>query len=311
MQFWPRCRAKRQYPRVRDMGSSNDVKILGFAGYKVGMTHAIIIDNRKTTLTRDKEMSIPLTIIETPPIKILGVRIYKQTIDGLKAAGEKMAPKLDKEVGRKIPVPKKESVKELSLDNVCLVRAIVHTQPSLTGIGKKMPEIFEIGVGGKDIKAKYDYIVQNLGKEIKINDVLKEGQSVDVHAVSKGKGTQGPVKRFGVMIRSHKAEKTKRGPASLGGWRGQGHIMYRVAHAGKMGYHQRTEYNKWIVKIGEKPEEINTKSGFNGYGVVRNQFILVKGSVAGPSKRMIRMVPSIRPSTKIPVNPPRIVNLIK
>ena len=88
--------------------------------------------------------------------------------------------------------------------------------------------------------------------------------------------------------RTHKAEKTKRGPASLGAWCGQGKMMYRVAHAGQMGYWQRTEHNKQILKIGSKPEEINPKGGFKHYGVVKNSYVLFMGSVIGPSKRMIR-----------------------
>src|SRR3989344_954150 len=108
---------------------------------------------------------------------------------------------------------------------VCLLwntylTVVVYTQPKLTGIGKKRPEIFEIALGGS-IKDKFEYAKQNIGKEIKITDIFKEGELVDIHGVSKGKGTQGPVKRFGISIRSHKAEKTKRGPGSLGGWRGQ------------------------------------------------------------------------------------------
>ena len=46
----------------------------------------------------------------------------------------------------------------------------------------------------------------------------------------------------------------------MGGWVAQGHIMWRVAKAGKMGYHARVEHNKWLVKIGNA-NEIN-KKGF-------------------------------------------------
>ena len=107
-----------------------------------------------------------------------------------------------------------------------------------------------------------------------------------------------PVKRFGVALRMHRSEKTKRGPGSLGGWKGHAHFMYRVAHAGQMGYHRRTEYNKIILKIAEGPEGINPKAGFKHYGLVKNDYILVKGSVAGPQKRLIRFNHTIRPSKK-------------
>ena len=304
MQFWPRVRAKREYVRIRHPVEEKDVKLVGFSGYKVGMTHLIATDNSKTTLTKGKPIYIPVTVIETPPIKIAGVRLYKRSLDGLKAITEKITMKLDKEVARKIDVPKKE--KEINFQEVDEVRAIVYTQPSLTTIGKKKPEIFEMTVGGKDNKAKYDYIIQNIGKEIKVNDILREGQAIDIHGVTKGKGYQGPVKRFGVAIRHHKSEKTKRGPGSRGAWCGQGHMMYRTAYASKTGYNQRTELNKWIVKIGEKPEEINAAGGYMHYGFLKNPYLLIKGSVMGPAKRMIRLTPSMRPNKRIPSQAPQI-----
>ena len=210
MQFWPRVRSKRQYARIRSVAEEKDVKLIGFAGYKVGMTHATVIDNSKTSITKGKPVNMPITIIEVPPLKIAGVRVYKKTANGLQAATQKIAMKLDKELARKITLPKKESTKEIKAEESDEVRAIVYTQPKLTTIGKKKPEIFEMSIGGNDNKAKYDYIMENLGKEIKVNDVINEGQTVDVHAVTTGKGYQGPVKRFGVSIKSHKSEKARR-----------------------------------------------------------------------------------------------------
>lgn len=75
--------------------------------------------------------------------------------------------------------------------------------------------------------------------------------------------------------------------------------MWRTAHAGKMGYHLRTEYNKWLVKISNKPDEINIKGGFLGYGVVKNNHILIKGSLGGPQKRLIRFTESRRSKKNI------------
>ena len=54
---------------------------------------------------------------------------------------------------------------------------------------------------------------------------MKDGDQLDFHCVTKGKGYQGPVKRFGIQIRARKAEKTKRGPGSLGSWKGQQQMM--------------------------------------------------------------------------------------
>ena len=135
-------------------------------------------------------------------------------------------------------------------------------------------------------------------KEIKIKDVFREGQFIDVQAVTKGKGFQGPVKRFGISLRKKKSEKTKRGPGSLGAWKAQQHTMYRIAHAGQMGFHTRTDYNKLLLKISSKPAEINPKSGFHKYGILKTDYILLKGSVSGPKKRLIRLREPIRSKSK-------------
>jgi large subunit ribosomal protein L3 len=47
--------------------------------------------------------------------------------------------------------------------------------------------------------------------------------------------------------------------------------------------------------IGTDGAQINPKGGFPGYGLVRNQYILIKGSVPGPIKRMVRIRHAIRP----------------
>ncbi len=302
LQFWPRKRAKRSYARIRSWAKSKDVKPLGFAGYKVGMTHLMINDSRKTSLTKGEEIFCPATIIECPPIKTASIKFYKKNTEGLKLVSEVFADKVDKELGRKITIPKNIKKKIEDIKDYDMIRLMVYTQPKLTGI-KKKPEIFEIGLGGSK-EEQLKYAQEKLGKEINIGEVFTAGQQLDVHAITKGKGFQGPVKRFGISLKRHKSEKNRRNPGSLGGWKGQGHFMWRVAHAGKMGYHLRTEYNKWLIKIGEKPEEVAQKGGFLKYGAVKNPYILVKGSIIGPAKRLIRFNHTIRQSKKIPAEAP-------
>lgn len=305
MQYWPRRRATRIYARVRSWISDvKDIKMLGFAGYKVGMTHLIVTDNRKKSTTANTEIAVPVTIIECPPLKVLSVRFYKKYPYGLSVSSEVLAEKLDKELGRKIKLPKKtkkvEDVKDFDQ-----VRLLVHTQPKLASLGKKKPEIFEIGISGSKEEA-INFAKEQLGKEISVADVFKEGEQVDIHAITKGKGFQGPVKRFGIKRRFHKSEKGVRGPGSLGGWRSQAQVMPRVPHAGQTGMFQRTELNKHILKISEKPEEINPKGGFVRYGMVKNSYMLLKGSVAGPAKRIIRFNHAQRSNHLIPKEAPPI-----
>ena len=133
----------------------------------------------------------------------------------------------------------------------------------------------------RQIEEQFEYVKKILGKTISVNEIFKEGQFVDVIAVTKGKGWQGVVKRWGVKILSHKARKTKRGVAALGPWKPP-RVLYTVPRPGQMGYHQRTEFNKRILKIGENGEEVTPKGGFLRYGPVKGMYLMLKGSVPGP-----------------------------
>lgn len=299
MQFWPRVRARDSNARIRNWQASKENNLLGFAGYKVGMTHLLITDNRQHSLTKGAEIFCPVTVVECPPIKTASIIFYKNTQDGSKIVSEVLAGSTNKEMGRKIPENKKKGKEPQDFD---FIRLFCYTQPNLTGIGKKSPDTFEMAIGGVK-EQQLAYAREKLGKEINIDEVFKEGQQVDIHSITKGKGFQGPVKRFGVTLRQHKSEKSRRNPGSLGAWRAQGHIMWRTAHAGKMGYHLRTEYNKWLINIRNKPEEINVKGGFLDYGLVKNKFILIKGSIGGSRKRLIKLTQPTRPKRGVPEAP--------
>ena len=296
MQFWPRVRAKRQHARVRSLPSVNDVKPLVFAGYKAGMTHVIVTDNDKHSITKGEKVAYPVTVVECPSLKIASVRLYEPSGYGSKVAKE-LFFKVDKEFSKRAPVSKTLSdVKDLDnldLANVTDVTVVVYTQPKQTGIGKKTPEIFEMGLGGSN-DDKIAFLKEKISSEITAEDVLSAGSLVDVRAVTKGKGNQGPVKRFGIGLRAKKSEKVKRGPGSLGGWKAQGHVMYRIAYAGQTGYHQRTQYNNLILGIYDDVEKVNPKGGFIDFGQVKAKYVLVKGSIPGPKKRLVSFTAPLR-----------------
>ena len=293
MQYWPRKRAKKETPRIRSLPTSKENKALCFIGYKAGMAHVIKKDNRKNSMTKNESISVPITIIECPPFKIFSSRFYKQTTYGLKLISEVLNSQLDKDLKKRVNIPKKIKSKVPNTESYDLVRMLIYTQPKKAGFGKKIPDIVEISIGGNK-EEQLKFIEEHKGKEIRIEEVFEEGEMIDTHSVSIGKGFQGPMKRFGIALRSHKSEKSRRNPGSLGPWKAHAHIMWRVAHAGQTGYHTRTEYNKKIMKISDKPEEVNPKSGIRSYGLVRSSFILVKGSIPGPKKRAIVLTPAIR-----------------
>jgi len=209
--------------------------------------------------------------------------------------------KPSKDLPRKISVPKTiPDIKELDKfnpDDYADISVIVYTQPRLAGLGKKKPELFELKLS-RTPKDQLEFIKAHADKEISVEEIFKEADFVDAHAITKGKGTQGPVRRFGIGLRMHKSEKGRRQPGSRGPWIAQQHIMYRTAYAGQTGFHQRLQLNLQVLKIGTKPEEVNPKDGFPHYGKVKSSYLLLKGSVPGPKKRMIVLTKPLRPMKK-------------
>ena len=298
--FRPRKRASSQVPRIRNWPSVDTPIALGFAGYKVGMTHVTMIDDSNSA-TKGLEIVVPCTVIETPPMVVYGIRgygkdyLYKTSLLDVHAGDEKLLEKLRV---KSDDISKLENKLEELLD----LTLLACTQPYKTGIGKKKPEVMEIAIGGKSVQEKFEYAKSVLGKELSVGEVFKEGEYVDVIAVTKGKGWQGPVKRFGVDTQRRKATGRIRHVGTLGPWH-PARVMYYVPQAGQMGYHRRTELNKRILKIGVDPSEINVKGGFLHYGVVRNAYVLLKGSVPGPQKRLIRLRKALRMQGVAPVKP--------
>ena len=303
MQYWPRVRAKRKLARVRSHNASGAEKgPVGFAGYKAGMTHVTLVDNRKNAQTKGEEIAMPVTIVEVPNLVVYGVRAYALTEDGLRASGEQLA-KATKELRRRGPFAKKAT--GTLPEGAHEYRLLVATKPQETATGQKSADLFELALGGSADEQRA-YALEVLGQEISAADAIKPLDVVDVHAVTTGKGFQGPVKRFGVSLRAHKSEKTKRGPGNLGAW--TGNRSYRVAHAGQMGYHQRVDQAKQVLAIVE-PSEVAVSGGIPGYGVPTSTVMLVRGSLPGPKRRLVRFTPARRARKTVFTQEPDIVEI--
>ena len=306
--FSPRKRAKTETPHIKSWAEGSEKpKLQGFFGYKAGMTHAFMIDYRPTSTTSGREVREPVTVVETPPIKVAAVRAYMRTSYGLQTAGEIWAEKLDPELSKRISLAKKQKKQNWDFTKDAEeIRVLVYTQPKLvTGTPKKTPEISELRIGGGSIEEQITYAKEILGKELKINDVVNEGDMLDIIAVTKGKGFQGAVKRWGVKLLTHKNSKHRRMIGTAGSWH-PNWVQATVPQAGQMGYHQRTEYNKRVLKVGENGEEITPSGGFPHYGIIRNSYILIHGSIPGPAKRLIGMRDAVRYQRGVKVEKPEI-----
>jgi len=296
MGYSPRKRAKAETPHIKSWPEGEEKpKIQGFLGYKAGMTHAFVVDYRPTSTTSGREVVMPVSVVEAPPIKIAAVRAYEKTSHGLQTIGEIWASKLDPELSKRLPLSKKEKKKNWDFTkNADEIRVLVYTQPKLvTSIPKKTPELREMRISGGSMEEQIKYAKDILGKELKINDAIKEGDMLDVIGVTKGKGFQGAVKRWGVKLLTHKNSKHRRMIGTAGSWH-PNWVQATVPQAGQMGYHQRTEYNKRVLKVGENGEEVTPAGGFPHYGVIRNPYIIIHGSIPGPTKRLVSMRDAIR-----------------
>jgi large subunit ribosomal protein L3 len=274
-------------------------QLAGFAGYKAGMTHMFYIEDRKRDPEYGQEVKSAATVIDTPPMLIAAVRAYKKTQDGLQAMTEAWMQNQPRDLHRRItyatdPRPdEKFSEIDANIEKVVELRIIAATQPKLASIPQKAPDFMEIPVTGGSIQDQVDFVKGLLGKTVTIDDVFAPGEGIDIIAVTKGKGFQGPVKRWGIRILSHKSRKQKRAVASIGAWVPRG-VFPQVPRAGQMGFHNRTEFNKRIMLMGSDNERINPVSGFKNYGFVDGEYLLLKGSVAGPAKRLIKLRKSVR-----------------
>lgn len=300
MAFSPRKRARSETPHISSWAAveGDDPKILGFAGYKVGMSHIMAVDYRKKSTTAGQEIRMPVTIVEIPPMKVIGARGYIQDTYGLRTLTEAWEKKIDKDLERTLPIPKghnaKAAWKKMSDSDLEEIRLLVHTQPRMvTGIPKKRPEIMEMAVGGGSVDAQVEFAKEMMGKEFTMSDFTQDGEMLDAIAVTTGYGFQGHVKRWGVKLLTHKNSKHRRMIGNLGPF-SPGYVVSTVPQAGQTGYHQRTEYNKRLLKIGDNPDEINPKGGFLNYGLIRGNYALLHGSLPGPSKRLIRFRKAVR-----------------
>ena len=367
--YWPRKRIQSLRPHFNawpEVGTDKAPRLQGFAGYKAGMTHAILRDSNKNSTTADQEIQAPVTVLEVPPMRVAAIRFYTGSSYGLKALTELWADKLEKNLGRRLTIDeakfgkaeeykgarvqggegarrqggeggkalegahegakaeageegkaekgKKKAEKAdkgdkhgekhptvaggkvagLDISAVEELRVLVHTLPHLmTGVPKKVPDMMEIRIGGGNIQQRLDYALSLLGKEIKISEFAEEGMIVDVAGVTKGHGFAGTIKKWHPKLLTHKNSKHRRMIGTLGP-HNPSYVQRTVPQAGQLGLHQRTEFNKRILKMGDKGEDVTPAGGFLGYGTVRNGYILIFGSVPGAAKRLIKLRDAVR-----------------
>ncbi|ELZ33518.1 50S ribosomal protein L3P [Halogeometricum pallidum JCM 14848] len=315
MGYGPRTRATKEVPRIKSWPDDDGSPALqGFAGYKAGMTQVMMVNDESNSPREGMEEAVPVTVVETPPMRAVALRAYEDTPYGTKPLTEVWASEFDENLDRALDLPSEDTFDDdaddlrsaLEAGEVDDVRVITHTVPAgMKNIPKKKPDIMETRVGGGSLDDRVDFALDLVGEggEHAMSDVFRAGEYMDVAGVTKGKGTQGPVKRWGVQKRKgkHARQGWRRRIGNLGPWN-PSRVRSTVPQLGQTGYHQRTELNKRLVDIGDG-DEASVDGGYVGYGEVDGPHALVKGSLPGPDKRLLRFRPAIRPNDQPRLDP--------
>ena len=299
--YLPRGRAKRMDARIRAWpeSDSDEPRILAHCGFKAGCVQLVSVDDRDKTPNAGKQLVSLGTVLVTPPVLVLGVRGYSKDNDGLHARFDVFAKDIPRKMANEIRIKATEGAAEYAeeiLDSIHEIFAIVAVSPRDAGLEQKKPYIFEAAVRGGGVKKQFAHVMELLGRSVGIGQVFEPGASVDVAAITKGKGWQGVIQRYGAKKKQHKSRKTVRELGSLGPISPQ-YVMYTVPRAGQMGFHQRIEYDKRIMMVGNADDQtvqINPKGGYKHFGLVRGDYIILKGSVPGTYRRLIKMRSQIR-----------------
>jgi len=335
--FLPRKRTRHHRGRVRSFprdDASKPVHLTAFPGFKAGMTHIVRTVDRAGAKLHKKEVIEACTVIETPPVIVVGVVGYIETPRGLRALTTVWAEHLSDQLKRrfyknwvnskkkafhKYALKYKDGAKSIDLQlkrikKYCsIVRILVHTQHHLLSLRQKKANLHEIQVNGGSISDKVDFAHKHFEKEIRVGTIFNENEMIDVIGVTKGRGYEGVTYRFGVRRLPRKTHRGLRRVGCIGAWH-PAKVMWTIARSGQHGYHHRTEINKKVYRVGTgiryeggknnastaadlTEKAITPLGGFPHYGVVKDDFLLIKGGTIGPKKRPLILRKSLIPQT--------------
>jgi large subunit ribosomal protein L3e len=332
--FLPRKRAARHRGKVKSFPKDDKTKPVGltaFLGYKAGMTTTVRDLDRRGSKMDKREIVEAVTIVDTPPLVVVGVVGYIETPRGLRSLTTVWAEHLSDEVKRRFYKnwykSKKKAftkyAKKYSEDNAVsitrelerikkycnVVRVLAHTQVRKTPLSQKKAHLAEIQINGGSIADKVNWAKEHLEKSVEVSSVFEQDEMIDVIAVTKGHGTEGVTARWGTKKLPRKTHRGLRKVACIGAWH-PSHVQYTVARAGQDGYHHRTSVNHKVYRVGSGSDEANGATefdrtvktvtpmgGFVRYGEIKNDFVILKGSVPGVKKRVVTLRKSLKVHT--------------
>jgi len=340
--YLPKRRTKHHRGRVRHWpkdDKSKPVHLTAFMGYKAGMTHCVKYQERREgKKIIKKDVVHACSVVECPPMKVIGMVGYIDTPRGLRTLSTVFAQQIDHDTKRrfyrnfysakknafkqyvdrhKVPESDPKSIKR-DLDRMkkycTTIRVIVATQMKKIHVRQLKAHVMEIQLNGGDVAAKVDFGYGKFEQEIKVSEIFEQSECIDTVGVTRGKGTQGVIKRFRVSRLQRCSHRGLRKVACIGAWHPSA-VKWTVARVGQLGYHSRTELNKKIYRVGAGAvsqnatdnamceadaieKNITPLGGFPHYGEVNEDFLLIKGGVMGSRKRPLIIRKSIFATTK-------------
>merc|ERR1712013_399835 len=175
---------------------------------------------------------------------------------------------------------------------------------------QKKAHIMEVQLNGGSIADKVNFARDHFEKEVPVGEVFAQDEMIDVIGVTKGHGYKGVTSRWHTKKLPRKTHKGLRKVACIGAWH-PSRVCFSVPRAGQFGYHHRTEVNKKVYRVGVKgdpksastPFDLTDKAitpmgGFHHYGEINEDFLMLKGCVVGPRKRLVTLRKSLLTHTK-------------
>jgi large subunit ribosomal protein L3e len=330
--FLPRKRTHKHRGKIRKFPRDDASKaphLTAFLGYKAGMTQIVREVDRPGAKLHKKEVVEAVTILETPPMFVVGIVGYVETPTGMRTLTTVWAQNLGEEFLRRMYKnwyrSKKKAFTKYSQKYVLdggksverelkkmarycsVIRVIAHTQMRSIRLRQKKAHVMEIQVNGGNVGAKVKFAQALLEKEVPVDTVFNTNEMIDTIAATKGRGYEGVTTRWGVTRLPRKTHKGLRKVACIGAWH-PSNVRFSVARSGQDGYHHRTEVNKKIYKIGKlgdcktefdlTQKTITPMGGFPHYGIVKGDYLMIKGCCPGVKKRPITLRKTLRPQVK-------------
>merc|ERR1712153_270584 len=301
--FLPRKRCTKSKGKIKSFPVDDAAKaphLTAFMGYKAGSTHILRDVDKAGSKAHKKEIVEAVTVLECPPMIVCGMVGYYETPRGLKSMTTAWAQHLSKECKRRF------------YKNCSILRVLCHTQISKLNFRQKKAHICEVQVNGGSMADKIAFAEGLFEKPVAIGSVFEQNEMIDAIAITKGKGFEGVVTRWGVTKLPRKTHKGLRKVACIGSWH-PSRVKFTVARAGQNGYHHRTEMNKKVYRIASGVRAADGKivannattefdltvkgitplGGFPHYGEVNEDYIMLKGAVPGVKRRLITLRKSL------------------